>query len=313
MSFSKLPPWGVMAEGLLKEIDTSFIPRDWTSPDGAPPDRSRWSGWRDGIIERIAHVLWPVYDGGASWDTEAARALLRADFSLLAPLHRYMDQPIAAAFPTTVTHADFFVEEDSDSVLFGTGYERYDPLLPPELRQELKTSMNDGIVHKVATLDLQMKQKFLRPRAYQVAVIDGHREFRHREAKSANTPSMVSGHCLESSIAGCQAFKTLSPRMAAASIDVLRQFTVDIGDRRVFAGVHYPSDSLSSWLTAFHLIPRVFGAQDRMAVAGFLWEAIGAKSAVYRLVREHAQHTESPYVRAIDALEQAAQAAMRSD
>lgn len=64
-----------------------------------------------------------------------------------------------------------------------------------------------------------------------------------------------------------------------AQIEALEQFGVDIGDRRVFAGVHYPSDNLSSWILALRLGREVF-ADPRVWL--FLAEAIQKRSAVYQ-------------------------------
>ena len=101
-----------------------------------------------------------------------------------------------------------------------------------------------GLHRKVGTFALQIKERLQRPRAYQVALIQGRAGFLHRPAATADTPSMCSGHCLQGSLAGCRVFDSDARRMTNRSIEILQQFTVDIGDRRVFAGVHYPSDNL---------------------------------------------------------------------
>ena len=47
------------------------------------------------------------------------------------------------------------------------------------------------------TAAVQMKQFLQRPRGYQVSLLFGNAAFRSLQAVSADTPSMVSGHCYE--------------------------------------------------------------------------------------------------------------------
>ena len=84
----------------------------------------------------------------------------------------------------------------------------------------------------------------------------------------------------------------------------LQQYAVDMGDRRVFAGVHYPSDNLSSWLMVMRVANHVF---VRSEVKAKLWQAISERSRVYRRIREESL-TESGavYIPALEALEKAA-------
>ncbi len=85
----------------------------------------------------------------------------------------------------------------------------------------------------------------------------------------------------------------------------LQQFAVDIGDRRVFAGVHYPSDNISSWYAALRIIPHIF---DGQSAATFLWTAITTKSLVYGALLEHiAAHPSSPYRAPLARLRQVAE------
>ena len=63
------------------------------------------------------------------------------------------------------------------------------------------------------------------------------------------------------------------------------QYAVDFGDRRVFAGVHYPSDNLASWVAVLRLIPWVF-SQNGGFLVDFIRTAIIEQSAVYRLMQD---------------------------
>ena len=100
-------------------------------------------------------------------------------------------------------------------------------------------------------------------------------------ARTGSTPSLVNGHALHALIAGCTAFIAYAEHLSPRSVEVLQQFSVDVGDRRVFAGVNYPSDNLASWFVALNLIPYVFAGEQSEAAKRFLWSAISSKSKVF--------------------------------
>jgi len=92
--------------------------------------------------------------------------------------------------------------------------------------------------------------------------------------------------------------------LGATSAKVLQQFTVDVGDRRVFAGVHYPSDNLASWFTALNLVPRVFDEEVAPDIKAFLWEAINSRSIVFDAIKKHivANPGTSPYEKVVEVM-----------
>jgi hypothetical protein len=298
----ELPPWGQLDDALWADIAPP-IPLDWRLSDG------QWWDWVRAVVHDIDTLIWPKYAQGAWTDARVGR-ILDADFTLLAELRPCMGLPIDSVFPTIVQHADFFKEEDDSNIGFGTSYRRYDPTLPSQVIESLPTVLTAGIVDKVGSLDLLLKLVFQRPRAYQVAFLQGRRGFTYQSAATANTPSLVSGHCLQACLAGCAVFAAfaVSAGLNATSVKVLQQFTVDVGDRRVFGGVHYPSDSLSSWLTALKLVPFVFDEQVAPDIIRFLWSAITTNSAVYRAIKAYRgpNNGESPYAGAIEMIDKLA-------
>ena len=72
-----------------------------------------------------------------------------------------------------------------------------------------------------------------------------------------------------------------------------------IGDRRVFASLHYPSDSLASWIVALSLIPNVFDDDYRDVALPLVSDAIRS-SLVYLAIEAHvsANSQSSPYTAA---------------
>jgi hypothetical protein len=305
-----LPPWGQMDETLETFRIEAVIPIDWMPADGSPPTGKQWGKFIEDLTTGIGSMLWPPYTPGdtSAWSTPAIAKLFEADFKLLGDLHFNLGMPINAYYPTKFVHSDFFKEEDDASIEFGTGYERYDPTLAPTVLKSFTTVLIAGMADKVGSLDLQLKHVFQRPRAYQVALIQNRSDFNYRQGRTANTPSLVSGHCLQSTIAGCTAYVAFiedldkgNPR----SVETLQQFTVDIGDRRVFAGIHYPSDNLSSWYTALTLVPRVFPKlRDRVLAKEFLWEAISQRSEVFKAIKAYKDSQgNSPYTAIVKEIE----------
>jgi hypothetical protein len=301
----ELPPWGELDAALWADLMPP-IPLDWRVEDGTEPTKEDWCKWLKDIAKDIGELIWPIYKPGA-WTDATVGPMLEADFTLLRQLRHYNGFPIDSVNPTTVQHREFFDQEDNSSIAFGTGYERYDPTLSSHVMQSLPIVLTTGIVDKVGSLDLQLKLIFQRPRAYQVAFLQRRQGFTYQSAATANTPSLVSGHCLQASLAGCTAFASLARplKFSDTSIKVLQQFTVDVGDRRVFAGVHYPSDNLASWFTALNLIPRVFKAEVVPEVKAFLWEAINSRSYVFGAIKKHIEANPgvSPYEDAVEAIE----------
>ncbi len=301
-----LPPWGQMEAALEAALADAVIPIDWAPGNGEPPTPDNWSRWRDQLAAEISFLIWPSYERKSEvWDNVFISKLLDADFRLLADLRGNLEMPIKGIFPTTVLHDDLFTDEDDGGIHFGAGYERYDATLTALQLKSLPTIFASGIANKVGTLDLQLKRVFQRPRAHQVAFLQQRKDFSYRWARTGNTPSMVSGHCLQASLGGCAVYSALGNGLNEASVKVLQQFTVDVGDRRVFAGVHYPSDNLASWFVALRLIPQTFGRNSGPAASAkrFLWEAIDTGSLVFDAAKRHAATVpDSPYAGIIEEI-----------
>lgn len=302
MTSAAVPPWGELDEDYLADLAKRPNPQDWSPPDTL--QAPTFERWRDGIINQIATMVWPIFDSTNSvWKAREVSTLFDADFALLDSLHSHLLLPIKGVFSTTVTHSDLFTEEDDRTIGFGFDYARYDPTLEPLAANQFRGLVRAGYINKVGTLDLQMKRVFQRPRPWQMALIQNRTAYRYRVAATADTPSLVSGHCLQGLMGVCNVFAEVGHSLTELSTEVLMQFAVDIGDRRVFAGVHYPSDNLSSWFTASQLIPCVFGASRAPAVKQFMWNAIENKSAVFAAIRDSIGSTSSsPYESIVEAI-----------
>jgi hypothetical protein len=150
---------------------------------------------------------------------------------------------------------------------------------------ETVTALKDAIRKSVVGFGpgpLRFKELFQRPRPYQAAYLL-NRPYSFELARSSMTPSMLSGHGLTGVVGRCGGYMTSRLRHqledVGGAVAEFQQYAVDIGDRRVFAGVHYPSDSIGSWFVSLRLCDHMFGEAGDVA-KGFMREAI-SKSAVF--------------------------------
>jgi len=134
------------------------------------------------------------------------------------------------------------------------------------------------------------KDTFQRPRPYQTAMIFGRPEFvthiGKRGVHTGVTPSLISGHCLQGILLSCKVLEIWINNGASNNDckDKLAQYAVDYGDRRVFAGVHYPIDNISSWIIALQIIPHIYKHHEE--ILEFAKGAITEKSYVYEVIKK---------------------------
>jgi hypothetical protein len=259
-------------------------------------------------------LLWPSFDLDCD-DNRGARErrryeLTMTDLGLLTgQLLANMNASIAV--PGAVDereHWELYQAEDaidpSKSIADTLRY--YAPFLVAALGGECRGSIDVGWVRKLSSgFIFHVKNRFQRPRAYQTSVLLGEfPDFAYELALTGCTPSFISGHCLQA-LMSCA---YLHDRLIASGYEFrpteeesLAQWAADVGDRRVFAGVHYPSDSMGSWLTALWLAPHVFAEASGERALGFLIDAIG-RSTVYRAVTAHRGGLYDPGLEVLAAL-----------
>ncbi len=283
-------------------------PVDWRSLSAETP-AEHCVRWRNALLEDFRKVLWPEWSGyqwvGDAKDTMLALTL--ADFELFPALQAAHHERIASRAPNDLRHANLFRKEDLE--IGQATLAAYLPGLASEV-DAFGAIWLSGVDRKVSNTSMFMKSRLQRPRPYQVALALGRPYFRHSMAKSASTPAMTSGHCLQG-LVGTTTFHAAlmgsSRPLAAGESVALEQVAVDIGDRRVFAGVHYPSDNIASWVAAIRMAPHVFGEAAPEA-RRFMGRAI-ARSAVFAAIRQAAvpgHAYERPFALLRDALATAA-------
>ncbi len=322
----QLPPYGIMDNDYLRNLGSKqligspaepMVPPDFRLLDGCDESQREkcWVEWRENTLSEIKDVLWPVWNSKTrGWEGGAAKTMVkltRVDLSILHSLRVGSSLPLRAAPASKLralncpTHSAFFQEEDQGKIF--ASYAMYDRKLDARYPAIFSDVFFAGLASKCSSTQLQFKRQFQRPRAYQAAFLLGEYEFNLEEAISSMTPSMVSGHSLQ----GLIGVGAVMEHICESGIDfsddswlALSQYAVDIGDRRVMAGVHYPSDNLGSWIVLMRLANRVFDSTGKIKKR--LWHAISECSLIYRLIQKK---NEGVYSLGLELLKRAVEAA----
>lgn len=284
------PPYGLMNAGFMHDVLTRRVPLNFRL-GGVPADEKSFAAWVDALVGKMAKFLWPryVHKAAQPWQGAAAltaRDLTIADFKLLGDLRaKLAETPIGRDKGLTQTHKALFLSEDMKP---WPTYALYETALAPELLTKMQEAMVKTNVN-FGPAPLRFKALQQRPRPYQMALLLDIADFAYEWAHSAVTPSIVSGHSLQGLLAGAGAYTThlLELEKVVAAKKHLQQWAVDVGDRRVFAGVHYPSDNLASWYVALSMCDNYVYGELGQEAKRFLWQAISERSLVFQAMVQH--------------------------
>lgn len=292
-TLSSWPPYGFMPERFRVGIDRFPVPQGFTL-EGELANAQQYTAYVESEAKTMADFLWPIYDPLThEWKGRAAETAVRlteTDLRQMRALRARMGQEAKCGNRGLgATHGQLFHDEDMDAS--GT-VDRYMSDLAPELLGALRVAIQNSFPRLGAT-HLRFKEKFQRPRAYQVTALKGE-QYKYEFAASAVTPAMISGHCLQGLLVRTCGYMDVRNQLNEEQTACMQQYCVDIGDRRVFAGVHYPSDNIGSWYCALRLCEHLFDRQPGDIAKKFMWAAI-QRSAVFAAVKQEAQSEESPY------------------
>jgi hypothetical protein len=211
--------------------------------------------------------------------------------------------PVRAS--SAVSHHDLFTKEDDcGGTNIFSNFNFYNKTADDKTLaavQDLSWQANDN---KQTPVGYLFKSDLQRPRPMQMALRFGFHSFEYFDATSSLTPSMCSGHCLQ----GLISVGAVIERFLDDGVDLtpdltfaLSQWAVDIGDRRVMAGVHYPTDSLCSWVLFLRMAESVY---HRPEVRDILSRAITSHSYIHREILRFAETEEGQvYKRPLRLLE----------
>lgn len=326
---SGFAPYGHISRDYRLHADQTAVPPKF-SVGGRPGSAAEWAAYVDREVTLMADFCWPRCDRATrSWvgmGRDRMEALTRADLALMKRLSENLQleasfpipapAPAPAPSPAPVpeakrkglerSHLDLFHAEDrSARPTLGV----YLPKLEASLLADVDKAVGDWL-EGYGDAHIVFKLQFQRPRPYQMSYLLGGAsdDYVYRFGASAVTPSLISGHSFSGLLVRCGAVldKLLIIERQLHGLAAMKQYMVDIGDRRVFAGVHYPSDNLASWFCALRLCNHFFGTAGQDAKT-LMWEAISQHSAVYKaMANEVVNDAGSPYAGPLLELEKEA-------
>lgn len=302
------PPYGEFARIYRDSVDpVALAPNAWRPSLPRDEREQTWFEWRTETISLINDTLWPQWSGSVNtWvnpNAAAMEKLTHADFDLfdelnkLDVLDKQPSSPVSAA--SIPTHRQYFIDEDTAKL--GERYYFYDTTLPSSQLDKFLPDLRAALKEKAGSVSIQFKQLLQRPRAYQVAKMLG-REHRFELAATSMTSSMSSGHCFQGCLVAVGVYEAWLLRGFVPTRDqvfALAQYGVDIGDRRVFAGVHYPSDNLSSWIMDLRLVMEVAPNKE---IGSFLAKSITEQSVVFKLIESSDSKPHSAALKLVKTL-----------
>lgn len=275
------PPYGEMTEGLQNELE-----RD-PGPPKAFDTPATWATFRAGITADLQRTLWPIWDEASQqWigrTIQQMTDLTRTDLGLLLMFRNRLVTPPTPPNPELPlpTHGAFYNSEDLSGGFLDM-FGKYNKAVTSQTLHLLKSALEDG-GKKYGTIPHQFKVLFQRPRAFQMTFILRTTPVKPVRAYTAGSPALPSGHTIQALLGiGAVLEKRSTFPATPLLVESLQQLAVDIGDRRVLAGLHYPSDSIASWIIVMRVASHVFPSGS--GVPELLLEAIKRKSLVYQVV-----------------------------
>lgn len=293
------PAYGYMNREWMFDVETRRVPSTFMVGD-RPGTAPEWKAFLDVETIELARMLWPRFDGASStWQGASVAwmdALTRADLRLMDTLADELPRaPSVGDTAVKATHQALFeVDDVSPPGALYPSLDVYLPDLPADLLLTLKAAIKKMSV-EFGPAPLRYKEYMQRPRPYQVAHALGT-PFRYEFARSAVSPALPSGHCLQGLVRHAAAF-VANPYLIVrhpGAMDALAQHAVDYGDRRVYAGVHYPSDNIASWFLALRLCGVLYGYLGQAAKT-FMWKAIQQSKVFTALTAQVARDGKSVY------------------
>ncbi len=302
----ELPPYGFLNTRQAQVVGSpTYIPTAFLPHESSDTRIDRWNEWANVEVELLENAFAPRW-GHAGWQ-KAWLCLTQADLSVMQHLTSLGIWKTLLTNPplTAKHHSDAFLPED-----FNKPTESVTMYLPSGVARASDLELLDyvGQISRerfLGDISLRLKSAFQRPRPHQAAFLlsKTQTDFRFLSAISAYTPAFCSGHAIDYAIYFAAGAEAMAGSGASSELQsACASCIVDVGDRRVLAGLHYPSDNMASWITLARLLKhfkeRGLLARLKRAVDG---------SFVLKAVRAHdaSQSSVSAYSRGLKALEDA--------
>lgn len=302
-------PYGVIpGEYKAKSLDMNIVMRAWR-PKLPQNERVRtFNKWRQDRLDEFVISLWPRFDFQQRQWVGPAKAFAEAltEIEIDAMIDAFMGPSTTLkATPTSPlaaqdieNHLEHYKYEDQAPNPPGVNYRQYDRTLTTAEDKDFKEIMIRAIsagrtIGEKSAGHFFFKNQMQRPRPLHAAIVFRREDdFVSELSQRGQHPSIVSGHCFQGTMMACavlEQWMNSGSQPAPERVASLAQYMVDFGDRRVFAGVHYPTDNVASWVLAISLIPEVF--ENPQPILGFLRDAVTSRSTVFQLIRDQYTHS----------------------
>ena len=287
-----LPPYGLMHNRYEKEAGVGEPCPEHFLPLDASEVRERLKlKFLNDVVSDFREKYWPEWNPSVKmWEGHSiagALAFTAVDLQLLQNFQQLLQTNVLVGNLTIYkTHADYYASEDSVDEM-DKDLELYFPSMARETLTAWKGQpsspdqlgeIEHGISSKVGYLDLHLKARFRRPRPYQTIMWFSGIDLVIQRTIRGHTPSLVGSHCMEMVFGGMTLHLSMEKvRPSEYNKQVqngLAQYTADFGDRRIMACVHYPSDTLMTWLICFKLLPLVVREVELVSATVFLKSVI---------------------------------------
>ncbi len=257
-----LPPYGVMSRNFL-DLRARGQPRDWVV-------ETDWAKWLNSVSRKLQANIWPTYDfKNGSWRGVAsatATALTAEELEFMRPFRKNLRDFVDTPEKCFIRH-EFL--RDAEDLRIGGRLDLYSQTVATAFGQYLSNGSSedwfDGIIDaNYGSTIVELKARFQRPRPYQCATILKCDDFSQELSRSFITPSLPSGHCFEATMALLELYKRLLEAPATnqrTSSGPIELYAAHISDRRVMAGLHFPTDNIASWYLAYSMCKTMYPQQ----------------------------------------------------
>lgn len=297
-------PYGVIPrEYKAKGLDREIVMKAWKPKLPQDQRQATFNAWQQQRLDEFVATLWPRFDfEKREWVGDArsfAEDLTKIEVDVMIEtlmgtdhiLNTYPSSPLA--IDGIENHLKHYEYEDQSPHPPGMSYRQYDRTLGEDEEKVFLETMIKAIsagksIGKKAAGHFWFKFNMQRPRPLHAAMVfQRETNFVSELSQRGQHPSIVSGHCFQGTMMACAVLENwliTNPNLTQERIESLAQYMVDFGDRRVFGGVHYPTDNVASWVLALSLIPEVF--DDSQPILDFVRSAVINRSKVYTLIKD---------------------------
>lgn len=253
-----LPPFGYLNTRQAEVLnDDRYIAAKF-EPEKSQAHRIKlWETLASDVADSLAQQFGPMW-GMAGWQS-AWQSLSLADMSCMHTLRidGHWGATVSTPSATSKRHEQAFTFEDDGNVTESLKYYCASDAFRQSDLDVVRSVGDAALASYLGSLHLKVKASFQRPRPNQSAFVLGHEQaqLRFASARSALTPSFISGHAIEYGLYFLVAHRELAKIGASNSLLAgCLQMVVDVGDRRVFGGLHFPSDNIASWIVLANIL-----------------------------------------------------------